>query len=69
MEICNYKKRKKKIDGAEGEIRTRTGLPSLDPEACEWVFANLLYLDNYLNFKEFVDIHNIQKSTKYTQYN
>ena len=57
-----------KIDGAEGEIRTRTGLPPLDPETSEWVFGNMLYLCNYQNFKEFADIHNIQKSTKYTQY-
>ena len=40
VESCNYKKRMGKIDGAEGEIRTRTGLPPLDPEACEWVFGN-----------------------------
>ena len=32
MESCNYKKKMEKIDGAEGEIRTRTGLPPLDPE-------------------------------------
>ena len=68
VESFNYKKKLDKIDGAEGEIRTRTGLPPLDPETSEWVFAILLNLDNYLIFKDFVDIHNIQKSTKYTQY-
>ena len=69
VESCNYKKKQDKIDGAEGEIRTRTGLPPLDPETSEWVFSNWLNLGNYLIFKDFADIHNIQKSTKYTQYN
>ena len=32
VESYNYKKRLEKIDGAEGEIRTRTELPPLDPE-------------------------------------
>ena len=53
-------KRLDKIDGAEGEIRTRTGLPPLDPETTKWVFANCLFLFNYLDFKDFPDIHNIR---------
>ena len=32
VESCNYKKRLEKIDGAEGETRTRMGLLPLDPE-------------------------------------
>ena len=68
MESCNYKKRMKKIDGAEGETRTRMGLLPLDPESSECVLANLLYLYNYFDFKDFPDIHNIQKTTEYTQY-
>ena len=61
-------KRLEKIDGAEGETRTRMGLLPLDPESSEVVFANCPFLFNYLDFKDFVDIHNIQKITKYTQY-
>ena len=58
-------KRLEKIDGAEGETRTRMGLLPLDPESSGVVFANYLFLFNYLDFQ---DIHNIQNSTKYTQY-
>ena len=61
-------KRLGKIDGAEGETRTRMGLLPLDPETSEWFFANRLLLFNYLDFKDFPDIHNIQKATEYTQY-
>ena len=61
-------KRMEKIDCAEGETRTRMGLLPLDPESSEVVFANYLSLFNYLIFKGFTDIHNIQKSTEYTQY-
>ena len=68
VEICNCKKRLGKIDGAEGETRTRMGLLPLDPESSEWVFAIQLKFHNYLNFIDFVDIHNIQKNTRYTQY-
>ena len=57
-----------KLDGAEGETRTRMGLLPLDPESSEWVFANCLFLFNYLDFIDFADIHNIQKATEYTQY-
>ena len=52
VESCNYKKRMEKIDGAEGETRTRMGLLPLDPESSEVVFANPLDLYNYLNFKD-----------------
>ena len=68
MESCNLMEKLEKIDGAEGETRTRMGLLPLDPETSGVVFANFLNLYNYPNFKDFVDIHNIQKITKYTQY-
>ena len=68
VENCNLVKRLEKIDGAEGETRTRMGLLPLDPESTEWVFGKWLNLCNYLIFKDFADIHNIQESTRYTQY-
>ena len=68
MECCNYKKQLDKSDGAEGGTRTPMGLLPLDPETNDGVFAIFLYLYNYLDYKDFVCIHNIHKKAKYTQY-
>ena len=61
VESCNCKKWLDKIYGAEGGTRTPVGLLPLDPETNDGVFANFLYLPNYLDYNGFVCIRNIQK--------
>ena len=68
MESCNNKKRHDKIDGAEGGTRTPMGLLPLDPETNDGSSANQPYLHKYLDYNNFVWIHNIQKIPYYTQY-